>query len=48
MEDNRSADKPISGPLMVLAGGDASVNFTNIGAGVEGACRHNLPIASIR
>ena len=43
--DSRSADKPIRGPLMVLAGDDdASVNFVNIEAGVARACRHHLPI----
>jgi alpha-beta hydrolase superfamily lysophospholipase len=43
--DSHSADKPIRGPLMVLAGDDdASVNFTNIKAGVARACRHHLPI----
>ncbi|HUA26827.1 MAG TPA: hypothetical protein VMA54_22030 [Steroidobacteraceae bacterium] len=43
--DSRSADKPIRGPLMVLAGDDdLSVNFANIEAGVARACRHHLPI----
>jgi hypothetical protein len=43
--DSYSADKPIRGPLMVLAGDDdASVNFTNIKSGVARACRHHLPI----
>jgi hypothetical protein len=43
--DSRSADKPIRGPLMVLAGDDdLSVNFANIKAGVARACRHHLPI----
>src|ERR1700722_4928481 len=43
--DSRSADKPIRGPLMVLAGDDdASVNFANIQSGVEEACRNSLPI----
>jgi hypothetical protein len=43
--DSRSTDKPIRGPLMVLAGDDdASVNFANIQAGVEEACRNHLPI----
>jgi len=43
--DNYSADKPIRGPLMVLAGDDdRSVNFANIEAGVARACRHHLPI----
>lgn len=44
-QDSRSADKPIRGPLMVLAGDDdQSVNFTNIKAGVAEACRNHLPI----
>jgi pimeloyl-ACP methyl ester carboxylesterase len=44
-EDSRSADKPIRGPLMVLAGDDdTSVNFANIQAGVAEACRNQLPI----
>jgi alpha-beta hydrolase superfamily lysophospholipase len=43
--DSRSTDKPIRGPLMVLAGDDdASVNFANIQAGVAQACRNHLPI----
>ena len=43
--DSRSTDKPIRGPLMVLAGDDdASVNFANIQAGVAEACRNRLPI----
>ena len=43
--DSRSADKPIRGPLMVLAGDDdASVNFTNIKLGVAQACHQRLPI----
>jgi pimeloyl-ACP methyl ester carboxylesterase len=43
--DSRSADKPIRGPLMVLAGDDdLSVNFANIKAGVAQACSHHLPI----
>ncbi len=43
--DSRSADKPIRGPLMVLAGDDdASVNFAGIKAGVARACRQHLPI----
>ena len=43
--DSYSADKPIRGPLMVLAGDDdRSVNFANIEAGVARACRHRLPI----
>jgi hypothetical protein len=43
--DSRSTDKPIRGPLMVLAGDDdASVNFANIQAGVEEVCRNHLPV----
>jgi alpha-beta hydrolase superfamily lysophospholipase len=43
--DSRSTDKPIRGPLMVLAGDDdASVNFANIQDGVAEACRNRLPI----
>ena len=43
--DSRSADKPIRGPLMVLAGDDdASVNFANIQSGVARACGQGLPI----
>ena len=43
--DSRSADKPIRGPLMVLAGDDdRSVNFANIKSGVARACHHHLPI----
>jgi pimeloyl-ACP methyl ester carboxylesterase len=43
--DSRSTDKPIRGPLMVLAGDDdASVNFANIQQGVKEACRNHLPI----
>ena len=46
--DSRSADKPIRGPLMVLAGDDdASVNFTNIKAGVARACHKHLPIVFV-
>jgi pimeloyl-ACP methyl ester carboxylesterase len=44
-QDSRSTDKPIRGPLMVLAGDDdASVNFANIQAGVDEACHKRLPI----
>ena len=43
--DSRSTDKPIRGPLMVLAGDDdASVNFANIQEGVQEACRNRLAI----
>ncbi len=43
--DSRSTEKPIRGPLMVLAGDDdASVNFANIKSGVADACRNHLPI----
>jgi hypothetical protein len=44
-QDSRSTDKPIRGPLMILAGDDdASVNFANIKAGVARACRNHLPV----
>ena len=44
-EDSRSANKPIKGPLLVLAGDDdMSVNFANIQTGVAQACRNGLPI----
>jgi pimeloyl-ACP methyl ester carboxylesterase len=44
-EDSRSANKPIKGPLLVLAGDDdMSVNFGNIQTGVAQACRNGLPI----
>jgi hypothetical protein len=43
--DNRSSDKSIRGPLLVLAGDDdTSVIFANIRAGVAEACRNHLPI----
>jgi pimeloyl-ACP methyl ester carboxylesterase len=43
--DNRSAIRPIQGPLMVLAGDDdKSVAIVNIEAGVEEACARGLPI----
>lgn len=44
-EDSRSANKPIKGPLLVLAGDDdMSVDFANIQTGVAQACRNGLPI----
>jgi len=43
--DSRSANKPIKGPLMVLAGDDDhSVAIANIEKGVRDACRLALPI----
>ncbi len=46
--DSRSANKPIRGPLLVLAGDDdKSVAIANIEAGVEEACRGGLPIEYI-
>jgi hypothetical protein len=43
--DSLSTDKPIRGPLMVLAGDDdMSVNFANIQADVADACRNHLQI----
>jgi pimeloyl-ACP methyl ester carboxylesterase len=47
-DDSRSADKPIRGPLLVLAGDDDhSVAIANIALGVESACRLGLPIEYI-
>jgi alpha-beta hydrolase superfamily lysophospholipase len=44
-DDSRSADKPIRGPLLVLAGDDdRSVAIANIRSGVAAACRLGLPI----
>jgi len=44
-EDNHSADHPIAGPLLVLAGDDdQSVNFANIKRGVARACKNGLAI----
>jgi pimeloyl-ACP methyl ester carboxylesterase len=44
-QDSRSANKPIGGPLMVLAGDDdKSVAIANIEAGVKDACRIGLQI----
>jgi alpha-beta hydrolase superfamily lysophospholipase len=44
-EDNRSATRPIKGPLLILAGDDdQSVNFANIRNGVARACKLGLPI----
>jgi pimeloyl-ACP methyl ester carboxylesterase len=46
--DSHSANKPIRGPLLVLAGDDdKSVAIANIVAGVESACRLGLPIEYI-
>jgi pimeloyl-ACP methyl ester carboxylesterase len=46
--DSRSADKPIRGPLLVLAGdADRSVAIANIKAGVRKACTHGLEIEFI-
>jgi pimeloyl-ACP methyl ester carboxylesterase len=43
--DSRSGDKPIKGPLMVLAGDDdRAVPIADVKAGVEEACRVGLPI----
>ncbi|HTV97840.1 MAG TPA: hypothetical protein VME42_17725 [Steroidobacteraceae bacterium] len=43
--DSRSANKPIRGPLLVLAGDDdKSVAIANIAAGVAEACSLHLPI----
>ena len=43
--DSRSANKPIRGPLLVLAGDDdKSVAIANIAAGVREACGTGLPI----
>jgi len=47
-DDSRSANKPIRGPLLVLAGDDDhSVALANIALGVEAACRLGLPIEYI-
>jgi pimeloyl-ACP methyl ester carboxylesterase len=44
-QDSRSANKPIRGPLLVLAGDDdKSVAIANIAAEVHEACRRGLPI----
>jgi pimeloyl-ACP methyl ester carboxylesterase len=44
-QDSRSANKPIRGPLLVLAGDDdQSVAIANVAAGVHEACRRGLPI----
>lgn len=46
--DSRSANKPIRGPLLVLAGDDdKSVAIVNIEAGVKEACSRGLPIEYI-
>lgn len=45
VRDSHSTDKPIRGPLMVLAGDDdLSVHFANIQASVKEACSRKLPI----
>jgi pimeloyl-ACP methyl ester carboxylesterase len=47
-DDNRSALKPIQGPLVVLAGDDdRSVAIANISAAVDEACARGLPIEYI-
>jgi pimeloyl-ACP methyl ester carboxylesterase len=44
-QDSHSTDKPIRGPLMVLAGDDdKSVDFSNIAASVREACNHGLAV----
>jgi pimeloyl-ACP methyl ester carboxylesterase len=44
-QDNHSGDRPIRGPLMVLAGDDdQSVNFANIKRGVARACKSGLTV----
>ena len=44
-EDNHSADRPIGGPLLVLAGDDdQSVNFTNVKKGLARACKNGLAV----
>lgn len=44
-EDSRSANKPIRGPLLVLAGDDdQSVAIRNIEAGVSDACKRGLAV----
>jgi len=44
-QDSRSANRPIKGPLLVLAGDDdQSVDFADVEAGVAEACRLGLPI----
>ena len=46
--DSRSANKPIRGPLLILAGdNDKSVAIVNIEAGVKEACDRGLPIEYI-
>ncbi len=48
-QDSRSANKPIRGPLLVLAGdNDKSVAIANIEAGVKDACRIGLEIEYAR
>lgn len=44
-EDSHSADRPIRGPLLVLAGeDDQSVNFDNIKKGIARACKNGLAV----
>jgi hypothetical protein len=44
-QDSRSANNPIRGPLLVLAGDDdKSAAIANIAAGVSKACKIGLPI----
>jgi len=44
-EDNHSGDRPIRGPLLVLAGDDdQSVNFGNIKKGIARACKNGLAV----
>jgi hypothetical protein len=44
-DDSRSTNKPIRGPLLVLAGDDdKSVSIVNIALDVKGACSRGLPI----
>lgn len=44
-QDSKSANKPIRGPLLILAGDDdRSVAIANIAAGVQQACAIRLPV----
>jgi len=44
-QDSKSADKPIRGPLLILAGDDdRSVAIANIAASVKQACHIGLPV----
>jgi alpha-beta hydrolase superfamily lysophospholipase len=46
--DSKSANKPIRGPLLILAGDDdKSVAIANIEAGVQEACSRGLPVEYI-